>query len=283
MNNPAGESVLAFTGERFTPECVREIAYEHWHRYAFAMSLAKGKRVLDAACGEGFGAALLASVATQVQALDIDQASILHAQQRYAMHHNLSFSQADISQLQHLPSASVDLIVSFETLEHLEAHEQMLEGFLRLLKPEGMLLISTPDKKNYTDATGVVNPHHVRELYRDEFDALIKRYFTHHKMYTQKLLFQSSLYSGKEQGHFETITDQNGRIEKGLHYPPMYYLAACSNRESVIAQLPDLSLYGDAQESIYTHYYDEIRFGMRARERIAQLEAKLSANGISHD
>lgn len=57
---PLSESVLPFTGERFTPECVREIAYEHWHRYAFAMSLVEGKQVLDAACGEGFGAALLA-------------------------------------------------------------------------------------------------------------------------------------------------------------------------------------------------------------------------------
>ena len=51
---------LPFTGERFTPECEREIAYEHWHRYAFARSLARGRRVLDAACGEGYGSALLA-------------------------------------------------------------------------------------------------------------------------------------------------------------------------------------------------------------------------------
>ena len=51
------DPVLPFTGERFTPECVREIAHEHWHRYAFARALAGGRRVLDAACGEGYGSA----------------------------------------------------------------------------------------------------------------------------------------------------------------------------------------------------------------------------------
>ena len=51
-------SAMPFTGERFTPECVREIWYEHWHRYAFARRLVQGKRVLDAACGEGYGSAL---------------------------------------------------------------------------------------------------------------------------------------------------------------------------------------------------------------------------------
>ena len=57
------DAALPFTGERFTPECVREIWYEHWHRYAFARRLGAGRRVLDAACGEGYGSALLAKVA----------------------------------------------------------------------------------------------------------------------------------------------------------------------------------------------------------------------------
>ena len=70
---------LAFTGERFTPECVREIWYEHWHRYAFAQRFAAGKRVLDAACGEGYGTAMLAGTAAQAVGIDIDAASIAHA------------------------------------------------------------------------------------------------------------------------------------------------------------------------------------------------------------
>ena len=71
MSNP-----LEFSGERFTPECVREIWYEHIHRYAFAGELVRNKRVLDAACGEGYGAAHLARTARSVSAVDISETSI---------------------------------------------------------------------------------------------------------------------------------------------------------------------------------------------------------------
>src|SRR6266403_4168752 len=70
---------IPFTGERFLPGCAGEIAYEHWHRYAFARRFATGKRVLDAACGEGYGTALLSKVASAVVGVDIDAATVAHA------------------------------------------------------------------------------------------------------------------------------------------------------------------------------------------------------------
>jgi ubiquinone/menaquinone biosynthesis C-methylase UbiE len=276
-------AVLPFTGERFTPECIREIAYEHWHRYAFARLLVNGKRVLDAACGEGFGAALLADVAHDVLALDIDADSVAHATRRYEANKNLRFAQADVTQLDHLPSASFDVIVSYETLEHVLEQARMLQGFVRLLKPEGILLLSTPDKKNYTEATGVINPHHVRELYADEFQALISAHFHASKIYTQKLLFQSVLYAQSEQGKYQALIDDGGHIKRGLDYAPMYYVAVCAASEHVLALLPDLSLYGDAAESIYAHYNEEVRYGIWARAHIEKLEARLKANQLSHE
>jgi ubiquinone/menaquinone biosynthesis C-methylase UbiE len=276
-------AVLPFTGERFTPECVREIAYEHWHRYAFALSLVKDKRVLDAACGEGFGAALLAGDARDVLALDIDSESVTHATRRYEAKENLRFAQADVTQLDHLPSASFDVIVSYETLEHVLQQTQMLKGFARLLKPDGMLLLSTPDKKNYTDATGMINPHHLRELYADEFQALISAHFNASKIYTQKLLFQSVLYAQSEQGKYQALIDDGGKIKLGLDYPPMYYVAVCAASEHTLDLLPDLSLYGDAAESIYAHYNEEVRYGIWARAHIAKLEARLIANQLPHE
>lgn len=276
--NQIPQPMLPFTGERFTPECVREIAYEHWHRYAFAMSLVEGKQVLDAACGEGFGAALLAKKAASVQALDIDAASIEHARKRYGALDCLNFDQADVTQLDALPDHGFDVIVSFETLEHVMEHDRMLSGFYRLLKKDGVLLISTPDKKNYTDATGVINPHHVHELYFEEFSALLDSHFQAKKIYTQKLLFQSSLWALDQKGRVETLRHTQTGIENGLDYPPMYYVAVCAKSPEVLATLPVLSLYGDAEESVYAHYYQEVRYGIWARQRIAELESQLAGN-----
>lgn len=270
------QPVLPFTGERFTPECVREISYEHWHRYAFALALVENKKVLDAACGEGFGATLLATRAAEVTALDIDAASIEHARQRYGANENVLFQQADVTRLDAYAEASFDVIVSFETLEHVMDHEHMLAGFVRLLKPDGILLISTPDKKNYTEATGIENPHHVRELYFEEFCETLDRHFAARKIYSQKLLFQSSLCALDMKGEFDLVVKTDAGIERGMAYPPMYYMAVCAKSARLLQALPGLSLYGDAEESVYAHYYQEIRFGIWAHKRIAELEAKLS-------
>lgn len=268
--------ILPFTGERFTPECVREISYEHWHRYAFAHSLVAGKQVLDAACGEGFGANMLADKAANVVAIDIDGVSIEHANKRYGSKDNLSFRKADVTQLDALPDNSIDVIVSFETLEHVVEHDRMLEGFRRILRIDGVLLISTPDKKNYTDATGTVNPHHVRELYYEEFAGLLERYFGAKKIYSQKLLFQSGLFALDHEGQPEVLVQTGSGIARGMDYPPMYYVAVCTDSFETLASLPGLSIFGDAEESVYAHYDQEVRFGMWARQRIGELEAQLA-------
>ena len=140
---------LDFTGERFTPECVREINYEHLHRYAFALELVRGKRVLDAACGEGYGSALLAGAASSVSAVDISEQAVQHARGRYQAS-NLDFHASDCRDLP-FASDEFDCIVSFETLEHLQDHDGLMQEFRRVLKPGGFLLLSSPDKAVYTD------------------------------------------------------------------------------------------------------------------------------------
>ena len=102
---------LEFTGERFTPECVREIWYEHYHRYAFAQILVKDKKVLDAACGEGYGSDILAETAKQVTGIDIDSKSIEHASNRYKKD-NLSYKHESCTQLSFTDN-SFDVVVSF--------------------------------------------------------------------------------------------------------------------------------------------------------------------------
>jgi SAM-dependent methyltransferase len=271
------DPTLEFTGERFTPECVREIWYEHWHRYAFALALAPGRRVLDAACGEGYGSALLATRAASVLGADISEHAIAHARERYGAAPNLDFAVADCTALEGLPARSFDLIVSFETLEHVAAQERMLDRFAELLAPEGVLLISTPDKRTYSDLAGFHNEHHVRELYRPEFEAMLDARFAAKRLYAQKLLFQSVLWElgGSQSNHGLATVRADGSVETGLGYAPLYYVAACAQGGKALQGLAGLSLFGDAAESVYHHYNDEIRRHIAAGLRLAELEREL--------
>jgi SAM-dependent methyltransferase len=269
---------LDFTGERFTPECVREIWYEHWHRYVFARQLAKGKRVLDAACGEGYGSALLADVAASVVGADISEQAVAHARDRYGNRTNLRFERADATRLD-VAADSFDLIVSFETLEHVDAQESLVAGFARALTDDGLLVISSPDKKTYSDDRGFANEFHVRELYRDELLKLLRPHFPHVRLYGQKLLFQSAIWNldgapasadaATSQGESQTPT-------AGLAYDPLYFIAVCS-RKPLVEGLADLALFGDREESVYSHYNSEVRRNMTAGKRIAELEGEVAA------
>ena len=267
---------LPFTGERFTPECVRAIWYEHFHRYAFARRLAAGKRVLDAACGEGYGSALLAEVAAEVTGVDIDAASVAHARARYAGKPNLRYECADAARLP-FADHSFDLVVSFETLEHLAAQEELLAGFARVLADDGVLVISSPDKRTYSELAGFRNEFHVRELYREELLDLLRPHFGAVRLYGQKLLFQSALWAldGEPAScEVRTAADGGACLAAGPDYAPLYFIAVCA-RHALPDALPDLSLFGDREESVYAHYNHEIRKNMSAGARIAELEAEL--------
>ena len=112
---------LTWTGERFLPEVVGDIRYEHLHRYLMARELVRGKDVLDIACGEGYGSRILAEVAKSVIGIDLSQAAAAHASASYTAD-NLHFAQGDCSCIP-LPNASLDVVVSFETLEHHDRHQ----------------------------------------------------------------------------------------------------------------------------------------------------------------
>lgn len=271
------QPVLPFTGERYTPECAREIAYEHWHRYAFARPLVRGRRVLDAACGEGYGSAMVAAAGGDVLGVDISADVVAHARARYAGVAGLRFDTADATRLDSLPDASFDLVLSFETLEHVQDQERLLDGFARLLAPGGLLLVSTPDKRTYTDLTGEVNPHHVRELYRDQFEALLSARFPARRLYAQRSLFQSTLWALDGQGGpAQALTLGEQGIHDGPGHDPMYYLAVCAADQAALASLPALSVFGDAAETVYADYRQEIRANAAAAAHIAHLEAELA-------
>ena len=182
---------LLATGERALPKMSGDVALEHLHRYALAQQLAQGKRVLDIACGEGYGSALLAQVAQSVVGVDISPEAVRHAAEAYRAD-NLTFQAGSCSQIP-LPDASVDLVVSFETLEHHDQHEEMLAEIKRVLVPEGILLMSTPDRTYYSEEPGYRNPYHIKELNKREFADLLSRYFRHARFAGQRIVYSSCL------------------------------------------------------------------------------------------
>ena len=268
---------LEFTGERFTPECVREIWYEHLHRYVFARELVGGLNVLDAACGEGYGSALLATVASGVKGVDVSTQAIEHARSRYSGD-TLEFHVADCLDLP-FDDDSFDCVVSFETLEHLEAHDRLMTEFRRVLKPKGFLLISSPDKAIYTDRLKNENEFHLRELYRDEFEGLLGRYFPAFRIFGQKLVFQSAIWPLGETSGVRFHQERDGSVSScdAPHHAPVYLIAVCAADEHCLpSHRPGLSLFDDAAESVYEHYNEEVRKHIAAGKLLAEQEKELA-------
>ena len=169
---------MTFTGERVIPgEVDADLFNEHWARYLFAKQFAAGKTVLDAACGSGYGSALLAGSAAQVTGVDIALDAVEYARLHYASG-KAQFTQADCLKLP-FPSGRFDLVVAFEIVEHLQDADGFLCELRRVLSPSGLAIISTPNRLYYTEDRGAVNPFHEREFSYSEFAELMSRTFPH--------------------------------------------------------------------------------------------------------
>jgi 2-polyprenyl-3-methyl-5-hydroxy-6-metoxy-1,4-benzoquinol methylase len=152
----------------------------HVARYMWARRFVRpGDRVLDAACGLGYGSRVLAdgTLAESVHGVDVDPEAIAYAAEHYgADRSRLTFAAHDVASLGDLAAASFDVIVSFETVEHLPDPERFLADGRRLLTPGGRFLCSIPNE--WLDERGVdPNPHHLHVFDRRRLEALCRRHF----------------------------------------------------------------------------------------------------------
>ena len=169
-----------FTGERVIPEQVEQDLWnEHVARYAFASRLARRKRVLDAACGTGYGSAELARAASSVVGLDVSCEALGYAQARYRLP-NVSFLQASCATMP-FRTGSFDLVVAFEVIEHIREWSMFLSEIRRVLTPGGQAIISTPNSCYYSASRGHTgpNPYHYQEFTYEEFREELARVFPH--------------------------------------------------------------------------------------------------------
>jgi ubiquinone/menaquinone biosynthesis C-methylase UbiE len=254
---PGGADAASFTGERFLPRCSGEIAYEHWHRYAFAGVLAPGKTVLDVACGEGYGAAMLSGVADEVHGVDIDAETIGQASRKYAHRRNLRFTQASCVALP-FPDRSFDVIVSFETIEHIDGKAQirMLGEFDRLLKADGVLMLSSPNRAEYSDGRVTHNEFHVRELYREELQALLARHFGATRWFGQRIQCWSGIWSeAPSTAPINASWIDDGSVDSYGSPQAMYFVVLAARAEAALAApLPRGSILTDRDDSVAKRY-----------------------------
>lgn len=168
---------IDFDGERCTPWVTTRILSAHLHRYFSVLDLVQNQRVLDISCGEGYGSALMrANGAANVTGADIDADIIARAGRVYGGA-GLTFETADARAPLPFDDQSFDVVVSFETIEHIKEHDEFLGELARVLTSTGTLIISTPDKAQ--SDPDQPNPFHERELSEDEFLSRVAQYFTH--------------------------------------------------------------------------------------------------------
>lgn len=177
---------MEFTGERVVPGKTPQTIYdEHIYRYIFAASLAENKVVLDVACGTGYGAGFMAEKASKVVGADISLEAVDYAAERFCKDNKAGFVCADAIRLPFVDNA-FDIVVSFETIEHIRQCRKFLAECRRVLKANGLLVCSTPNRRIFSPKLAKpINTFHVKEFWPEEFYRLLSRYFVNITLYGQ--------------------------------------------------------------------------------------------------
>ncbi|MHA4843881.1 class I SAM-dependent methyltransferase [Flavitalea antarctica] len=219
------------TGERLHSDIKEYWAAEHYHRYAIAAPLVKNKIVLDIASGEGYGTHYLSAFASSIIGVDLSGEAVAFAKQTYIAQ-NLSYQVGSADNMP-IENSSVDVVTSFETIEHHDKHEEMMIEVKRVLNDNGMLIISSPDKKNYSDIPEYNNPFHIKELYKEQFQALLSRYFKHFIFLSQKTVYGSLILLDNNCDNKANFREYSGNIkdisESDQLTNPLYNIAICSD------------------------------------------------------
>ncbi|OIN82740.1 class I SAM-dependent methyltransferase [Mycobacterium malmoense] len=166
------DAVLTLTGERTIPDLDVENYWFRRHQVVYQRLAPRcaGREVLEAGCGEGYGADLIAGVARRVVAVDYDAAAVAHVRGRYP---RVEVMRANLAELP-LPDASVDVVVNFQVIEHLWDQSQFVAECARVLRPSGVLMVSTPNRITFSPGRDTpINPFHTRELNADELTELL--------------------------------------------------------------------------------------------------------------
>jgi SAM-dependent methyltransferase len=240
--------------ERFDPELMRGqlLEAEHLARYSWAAALVKGKRVLDAGCGTGYGSELLArGGAAEVLGIDVDEAVVEAAQQ--AASDGASFAAAD---LRELPSGlgDFDAVVCFEVLEHLDEPETALDALAAVLRPEGLLVVSSPNRDVYPPG----NPYHKHEFRPDELAHALSARFAHVRLVRQHDWLAAALFEDEDFAQLDALPAAVAKATAGEPGKELYSVGLASN-----APLPPAPPFVMLTHTADVKWWQELVQGLR--------------------
>ena len=218
-----------FTGERVVPGQVNDDLWaEHVSRYAFAARCAAGASVLDIGCGAGYGTFELAQSGRSAVGIDISLEAVAYSRAHYGQP-NLSFVAASAAAVPFADS-SFELVTGFEVIEHLADWRGLLGEARRVLRPEGVFLVSTPNKLYYTESRGAdgPNPFHTHEFEFAEFQAALAEFFPRVTVLLQNHVEAFAFYPD---GPLPAV---DARVDgvRGTPQDAHFFLAVCSMRSA---------------------------------------------------
>jgi ubiquinone/menaquinone biosynthesis C-methylase UbiE len=271
---------MILTGERMMLDRMpKETEFEHLNRYHFIKSYVKGKVVLDSACGSGYGSDILAGTAAEVDGIDISVEAIEYNKQIYHRD-NLKFFTGNIEKLP-FPNDYFDVVVSFETIEHVsgDIQNKFLAEIERVLKPNGILCMSTPDKYEFTDkrAQGHHSEYHVKEFYKDEFVEFLKSKFSNVQLLRQFYAMTNCI-----------LSDDRKLVQSCKAYDfeddGMFVIAVASNSSDKQSISSEITRYPEEYETYDDYiqiFYSEDGVYSESKSQLAEYNSKKANHKIS--
>jgi ubiquinone/menaquinone biosynthesis C-methylase UbiE len=213
-------------GERFIPDkSDLKTEAEHLHRYLSISKMVEGKSVVDLGCGHGYGSQILKNYSTYV-GIDIDHEVISGNASRF-LDPSIAFL-AESADRTSIESNSVDVVVCFEMIEHVVTPVDVIAEAKRILKPNGILFSSTPDKSNYNLSRMIPNEFHLHELEKSEFSDCLDNFFVNTRFYGQSYIAASFLMAELNPNNDATIIRAED-VHSALHNLSTYWVAVSSD------------------------------------------------------
>jgi ubiquinone/menaquinone biosynthesis C-methylase UbiE len=223
-------------GERMVPSYHKgALVYgEHIVRYEGVLPLLRGKTVLDIASGSGYGSYIMASEAKHVTGVDVDPGSVAYAERNYTRK-NIEFKVGDAEEIP-IEDASVDVVVTFETVEHIKNYKKFISEIKRVLKPGGFAIISTPNDLEFPEG----NHFHLHEFTHDELQAVLKNYFKYTKFSYQYTWLYTAILNGDKAGKEWDSQLETFNVAPLTKDKAIYFTAICSDEDIAKLELKEL-------------------------------------------